>query len=668
MSPSGIGVPNIRRAHVAAPVTDFQYMQAPVGWDSDTPPQFMPEQFAPVLDNFIPRNGKLTLRQPFSTQKTANSNGDWASSGILNIRGYAIYSELLLFGTPTVFATSAPQYSNDEGLWAPEAGYTGTVTYGAANSAPSGLFFLQADWLAAPGVSSTLGTGIYPPGKSYTTLHNNAYSVSLPTSSAGLSGACGDSALMTWTRGIPAAAVNISSVTGCPRSSTSVCKYQGRVWVLGGFFTGDASSTYSSNMLIFSNPLLPADVPSTSSYWHDAISGAENNLLVDPDTSDPALGLAAFNQRLIIFRYNSVYVMLGTTPANYSVQLLSNTVGCADQQSIVETGQGVYFLSPEGLQLTTGTSVTNVSGNVQESLSAAVQRYRRSVGLGGTGDCTAAKLLNGDILLTIRVCDTGSIANTVGFNTIWSGVYSPTTGTWYRVSSVLFANGDSNQSSLGGVDALPAYVVSGNGGVLSVGNKRGVAIEAPGKPAMASTDVLPKLGGLSVYPLISGMDIQPLTTSTANVYPIPARWLSSFIPLAPSGRFHSSLVRYFADYLLQQDTDPSSSTPLPPFTVSLVTVSGETLATLSLPPAENASGDFPGPYGTNISSIGMSLSRQPMVQRVNSDAKCEMEHAMFLVQAPSSAWAITEPVLITAEVLGIGIEFQQGRNLEELSP
>lgn len=655
----------MRSQLAATPLTEFAYMTAPVGWDSDMPPQFMPEQYAAVLDNFIPRNGKLTLRQPFSTQLTSHTNGNWASTGMLNIRGYAGRANgNLILSAPTQFQANQPQYNNDEGLWVMQAGRTSTSIWYGASLATDNVWEVQdSNWFEAP-LSGSLGA--LPPGKSYATLYARVYWVTPPTSVGGLGTNGGDCHLIEWNS--TAGYADISTVSGCPRSCTAAYAYQSRLWVLGGYFNGDLSTTYSSNALMFTNPLKPADDPKTSGFWHYPISGAENNLFVNPDVSDPALGLASFNQRLIIFRYNSVYILTGSTPANYSVQLLSDTVGCVDQQSIVETGQGVYFVSAEGLQITTGTSVTNVSGQVQESLAAAVQKYRQGVGSGGTGDCTAAKLLNGDILITIRLCANGSIANTAGFDTIWSGVFSPTTMTWYRVSSNLFGNGDASPTALG-VDCLPAYVIRGNGGVLSVGNKRGVVIEGPGKPAMASTDVAPKTVGLSGYPLISGMDIQSLTSTTANAYPIPARWISSFVPLAPSGRFHSTGVRWYADYLLQQDSTPSGSGDVGPFTVRLLTVSGATITTLSLPPAANQGDAFPGPYATQNTGLGNSLARAPLVQRADADFREEMEHAVLIVEfAPSGTpWSINSPWLLVAEILGIGIEFQQGRNLENLT-
>ena len=67
-------VPSIRRAHTAAPITEFAYMQAPMGgWDADSPPMFMPETFAVQLDNFEPRSSKLVMRSGMVCQEDVSS-------------------------------------------------------------------------------------------------------------------------------------------------------------------------------------------------------------------------------------------------------------------------------------------------------------------------------------------------------------------------------------------------------------------------------------------------------------------------------------------------------------------------------------------------------------------------------------------------------------------
>ena len=68
--------------------------------------------------------------------------------------------------------------------------------------------------------------------------------------------------------------------------------------------------------------------------------------------------LAALDEKLIIFKNNQIFYMLGEGPAPNgtnndftSAQLISSDVGCTDKNSIVNTGDGLFFQSQKGIYL-----------------------------------------------------------------------------------------------------------------------------------------------------------------------------------------------------------------------------------------------------------------------------------------------------------------------------
>ena len=96
------------------------------------------------------------------------------------------------------------------------------------------------------------------------------------------------------------------------------------------------------------------------------MTGLTNKVQMDGDTQDYGVGLATVRNGLIIFlRRSSVYLLKGTTSANYTLIPISQGVGCLDARSIVETDHGVYFIEfARGLMLTNGTTVMDVLRSV----------------------------------------------------------------------------------------------------------------------------------------------------------------------------------------------------------------------------------------------------------------------------------------------------------------
>ncbi len=79
-----------------------------------------------------------------------------------------------------------------------------------------------------------------------------------------------------------------------------------------------AGTTFSPNSLFFSNPGGFNLQGSASADWKDPVAGTTNFIKLDGNQLDPCTGLAVTRNALLIFRYSSIYLLRGSTTANYA--------------------------------------------------------------------------------------------------------------------------------------------------------------------------------------------------------------------------------------------------------------------------------------------------------------------------------------------------------------
>jgi len=115
----------------------------------------------------------------------------------------------------------------------------------------------------------------------------------------------------------------------------------------------EPTTIFWTNPITSTNPLL-----NTSADWQytDPVSGitTTNKVVIDNNGSDPIMGFGRVTGAMVIFRRSSVYILKGTTTANYQITKISGDIGCLDPRSILETDEGVYFMSLQGMMLTNG--------------------------------------------------------------------------------------------------------------------------------------------------------------------------------------------------------------------------------------------------------------------------------------------------------------------------
>lgn len=77
-------------------------------------------------------------------------------------------------------------------------------------------------------------------------------------------------------------------------------------------------------------------------------SGA--NGAIELNVGDVVVGLSSFRNTLYIFCENSIHKLVGNTSADFTIQEVTNSIGCLSHDSIQEVGGDVMFLAPDGLR------------------------------------------------------------------------------------------------------------------------------------------------------------------------------------------------------------------------------------------------------------------------------------------------------------------------------
>jgi len=92
------------------------------------------------------------------------------------------------------------------------------------------------------------------------------------------------------------------------------------------------------------------------------------------NVGSPITGLEVFRDQLIIFTEVSIQRLVGNTIADFTLQPVTNDLGCIESDTIQEVGGDIMFLAPDGLRLLSATDRIGdfglgvVSKNIQDDL------------------------------------------------------------------------------------------------------------------------------------------------------------------------------------------------------------------------------------------------------------------------------------------------------------
>jgi hypothetical protein len=104
------------------------------------------------------------------------------------------------------------------------------------------------------------------------------------------------------------------------------------------------------NALHYSALRLPTD-------WNTV--DQSGSLVIENNSGEEIASVIAGTGRIVVFMPHSMHELYGTGPINYRLQLVSDSIGCVNHQSVVTLGGVVYFLSHDGLYRYGGGAVPN---------------------------------------------------------------------------------------------------------------------------------------------------------------------------------------------------------------------------------------------------------------------------------------------------------------------
>lgn len=81
-------------------------------------------------------------------------------------------------------------------------------------------------------------------------------------------------------------------------------------------------------------------------------------------TDDTIVGIGVFRQSIAVLTKSFPYILYGVDPAAMSMTKLELQQACVSAKSIVETGDGVLYASPDGLISISGNGVQNITQNI----------------------------------------------------------------------------------------------------------------------------------------------------------------------------------------------------------------------------------------------------------------------------------------------------------------
>lgn len=125
--------------------------------------------------------------------------------------------------------------------------------------------------------------------------------------------------------------------------------YQDRLWTIGDIGAG------LPNLIRFSERFAPTRFPGDY-FLYDL------QLMQD----DKIIRVVPMAGGLFIFTQNAIYRVVGSTPSDFTLAPITQSVGCLAARTLTQWREGVVFLSGDGPVFFDGTSVTNLSGSMQK--------------------------------------------------------------------------------------------------------------------------------------------------------------------------------------------------------------------------------------------------------------------------------------------------------------
>lgn len=405
----------------------------------------------------------------------------------------------------------------------------------------------------------------------------------------------------------------LTSLVNAPWGAQSCCAHLGRLFVGGGTVPGTTTPVYSDR-LYWSDVLGPT--ADTVAQWSDDVSGLVNQITL-PDGGQYITGLAPVGDNLAILTTRAIYMLYGRTPSTFQVRRVATT-GCGRvvHQQPLATAEGMYFMADEGYMFFDGSSLTNVSRNMQRAFYEA-----------GRSFFVSHARLDDDYLLVCANTAPSSAsapesADTSPSRRIGSWLFHIPTQTWTTFDSPLMANGG-------------PMLVQRAESVLNTTVMAWDGYRMWSMTAVTAPDLEPALlTGVSSW----GGDIY---SGSTDLETLPVEWQTRTERLA-SPQASAVLRRLWVDYRLVYKANLLAAHDAPTFAVTLVDGRGNQIA---------------GPFTLPAQGIDytLALADRPAVEtkRVAFDLFCETDD-VYAVVTSAGTWA----TLVTrAELDDLWVEY-----------
>lgn len=192
------------------------------------------------------------------------------------------------------------------------------------------------------------------PGVAHTRLRGNVYG---PGYSATL-GVTWDGSPVPLTRLLKwdgtAAAPTV--LTNAPLGVQGIASHQQRVWCAAG--AASATGPFEPSALFYT--VQGWDGSDTAAAWQDGVSGLTNLIRV-ADDADIMVALVSLENKQLIFRRRSVYVMTGYSAETYAVRQLAGNLGCIDPRAVARVGDSVVWADAAGVYEYDGAQIQRLS-------------------------------------------------------------------------------------------------------------------------------------------------------------------------------------------------------------------------------------------------------------------------------------------------------------------
>ena len=131
-----------------------------------------------------------------------------------------------------------------------------------------------------------------------------------------------------------------------------------------GFAKGKYIADYYNHIAIAGNEA----EPSLLYIYEFADPTKETIIEVSTDDGDRITGITSQQGNLVIFKTNSIHVLYGTDPSNFTLKEVQPNIGCIAPKSIVNIYNRLYFLYRDGVYYFDGFNVRLISEKVSPSI------------------------------------------------------------------------------------------------------------------------------------------------------------------------------------------------------------------------------------------------------------------------------------------------------------